>query len=285
MSTTKTGFALACCVALCAAAGPAWGQKLFDDHELEDRFYIRIGGFTQDEIRTTLRIDAKTPAGGIAAGTVIALESLFSVDDRVTTGRLDGWYRLNRKSRIGWTYWRTDRDGLSVYELDEDITIGDITITQGDFVEVEDKSTLFAVAYSYSFVHLERFEAWLGGGFNVQRVDTTTVVSIGGQTPQTLEEEAKATVPIPVFNFGLRYNLSKRFRMLGTQELFGVRVGDYSGRLSNTRILAEYRITRHFGVGAALERFSLEVDAESEDFSGSLDTSYTGLSVYLKGQI
>ena len=281
----KKMFAIACGLAIGAAVSPAWAQKLFDDHEMEDRFYITIGGFEQDEMRTTIRVDAKTPQGGIAAGAVIALESLFSVDDQITTVRLDGWYRLNRKSRLNWTYWKTDRDGLSVYDSDNPVTVGDVTISQGDSVEIEDKSTLYAISYSYSFVNLEKFEAWLGGGFNFQRVDTRIVVDIGGQGVQTFNEEAKATVPVPLLNFGMRYSFTKRLRMLVSQQMFGLRVGDYSGRLNDTRILAEYGITRHFGFGGGLERFSLQVDAEKEDFNGSYDSSYTGFSLYLKGQI
>jgi hypothetical protein len=282
---TRGVFAIACFLVTCAAVSPAWAQKLFDDHEMEDRFYITIGGFQQDEMRTTVRVDAKTPEGGIAAGAVIALESLFSVDDNVTTARLDGWYRLNRKSRLNWTYWRTDRDGNSVYESDDPVTIGDVTISQGDSIEIEDKSMLMAVSYSYSFVHLEKFEAWLGGGFNFQRIDTKIVVDVGGQGIQTRDEEAKATVPVPLLNFGMRYSFSKRLRMLVLQNLFGLRVGDFSGRLNDTRLLAEYGITKHFGLGAGLERFSLQIDAEGEDFNGSYDASYTGLSLYLKGQL
>jgi hypothetical protein len=278
-------FAAACGLIACAAVSPAEAQKLFDDHEIEDRFYITIGGFEQDEIRTTIRVDAKTPEGGIAAGAVIALESLFSVDDRVTTARLDGWYRLNRKSRIGWTYWRNTRDGLKVYDSDDPITIGDTTISQGDSIDIEDKSTLFAVSYSYSFVNLEKFEAWLGGGLNFQRVESTIVADIGGQGVQTFQEEARATVPVPTLNFGMRYDFTRRFRMLVLQEMFGLRIGDYSGRLNDTRILAEYGITRNFGFGGGLERFSLQVDAEGEDFKGSYDSSYTGFLLYLRGQI
>lgn len=278
-----SGFAIVCFLLMCSAVSPARAQKLFDDHELRDRFYITIGGFGQTEMRTTVRVDAKTPQGGLAAGAVIVLESLFSVEDSVETGRIDGWYRLNRKSRLGWTYFRTKRDGTSIYESDP-ITIGDITISPGDFVMVEAKSTLFAVSYSYSFVNLERFEAWLGGGLNFQSVDTTVTANIGGQGAE-LEEEAKATLPIPVFNFGMRYNFTKRIRMLGSQELFGVRVGDYSGRLSNSRILAEFDLTRHFGIGGGIERYNLEADVETTDFNGSFDSSYTGFSLYLKGQI
>ena len=91
--------------------------------------------------------------------------------------------------------------------------------------------TLFAFNYSYSFVHLQRFEAWLGAGLNTQALETSVLVDVGGGGAQRFEEEAKATVPIPTFNFGMRYDFSRRLRMLATQELFGLQVGDYSGSI------------------------------------------------------
>jgi len=274
----------ASCLALCALSSPAWAQQLYDDRELEDRFYVTIGGFSRDDIRTTIQVNAKSPSGAVSAGAIIALESLFNVDESVSTGRIDGWYRFNRKSRINFTAWTTDRDGTAVYEGEDDITIRDTTVTAGDAIVTEDKTTFFAASYSYSFVNLEKFEAWFGGGLNTQKVDTKITIDLQDQGVTTFEEDAKATIPIPTLNFGMRYNFSKRFRVLLFQDLFGLRIGDYSGKLNNTRLLAEYNFLKHFGVGGGFERRNIEAEADGDDFSGSFDTSYTGLSLFLKGQ-
>jgi hypothetical protein len=146
-------------VALCVAAGPVGAQDRYDDHELTDRFYVTVGGYSQSDLRTTIRIDAKSPDGAISAGTVIALESLFDVDDQVTTGRLDGWYRFNDRHRIGWTYWRTSREGLSTYNGNESIEIGDVVVDPGDTIKTDDKSQLLAVNWSYSFLNPRKYEA------------------------------------------------------------------------------------------------------------------------------
>jgi hypothetical protein len=102
-------------VALWALAGPAAAQKRYDDSELTDRLYITLGGYSQTDLRTTIRVDASTPQGGLALGAVVALESLFDLDTQVSTGRLDGWWRFGKKHRIGWNYFRTKREGLSTY--------------------------------------------------------------------------------------------------------------------------------------------------------------------------
>lgn len=273
---------MALLAALTLAAAPAWAQARYDDHEITDRFVISLGGFRQNDIRTTLRLDAKTPGVGIGIGAVIGLESLFDVDNEVTTWRLDGWYRFNKKSRINWTYWKTNRDGRATYNQDDPIEIGKIEINPGDFIHTEDHSRLFAASYSYSLVNVSKYEAWIGGGLNFQSIDTSIEVNVGGGS-NTLNEEVKATVPIPTFNIGGRWDFNKRVRMFFISEFFGLKIDNYEGKRNNTRILAEWNIVKNFAIGGGFERYSLEVDAEAEDFHGSFDSSYTGLSLYVKG--
>lgn len=284
MKRVRVLIVLAISVALLSVCGPVWAQKSYDDHEMNDRFYITVGGFSRDDLRTTLRLDAKSPEAGLGLGAVIGLESLFNVDNEVTTVRLDGWYRFGKKHRIAWTYWSSSRDGLSTYEGDP-LEIGDdVVINTGDTVAISDDSRLMAVNWTYSFLNTAKYEAWLGIGLNFSGVDTAIAVNIGNVVGEA-EEQAKGTIPVPTINLGGRWNFSKRVRMLLFMQMFGLQYGDYSGKLSNTRILAEWDIIKNFGIGGGFERFSFEVDAEGENFNGSLDSSYTGLTLYLKGQI
>jgi hypothetical protein len=283
MNRKRVLLIVAISIALLAVSAPVWAQKSYDDHEATDRFYITIGGFNRTDLRTTLRLDAKTPQAGIGLGTVIALESLFNVESQVSTVRLDGWYRFGKKNRIAWTYWASTREGLSTYD-GETIEIGDITIEDGDNVQTKDDSRLIALNWSYSFLNTRKYEAWLGAGLNFTSIDYAIDVNIGDQALQD-QEEAKGTVPVPTLSFGGRWNFSKRTRMILIQQVFGLKYGDYSGKLNNTRMLAEWDATKHFGFGGGFERFAFQVDAEGENFRGSLDTSYTGLILYLKGQI
>ena len=268
---------------ICVAGWPALAQERYDEHESTDRFYITLGGFSRAAIRTTIRVDAKTPLGGILLGTAIALEKQFDLDDEVATGRLHGWYRFNARHRIGLTYWQSDREGIRTYNGAESIVIGDVTINPGDIITTRNEGALVAVDWSYSFVNTSKYEAWVGAGLNIQSIDTSFDVSVGGGM-STLQAGAKGTVPIPTLNLGGRWTFNERWRMIVAQELFGLEVSDFSGQLNNTRILAEFNITRRFGIGGGFERYSFEVDAEGDNFVGQFDTSYTGLSLYLKGQ-
>jgi len=270
-------------VAFYAGFSPALAQNRYDESELTDRFYISLGGYSQNDIKTTLRLDAKTPSGAIAAGTVVVLESLFDLDDRVYTARIDGWYRINKRHRINGTYWRTNREGVSTYNGSETIDLGNISINPGDNVSFDDTSQLLAVSWSYSFINTKKYEAWLGAGLNFQTVKMSIGVNVGGGSTQ-FDEEARGTVPVPTINFGGRYNFGKRWRILLQQEFFGIKIGDFSGKRENTRVLAEVNIIPKFGLGAGFERQSFEVQAEGDDFAGELDRGYTAFALYLKGQ-
>ena len=196
---------------------------------------------------------------------------------------------MSKKNRINWSVWESNRDGSKVYDGDP-IMIdrpenpnNPILINPGDSVGVTADTTFWAISYTYSFVNTAKFEAWLGGGLNFQTIDYTVRANIGTLVVNN-EATAEGTIPIPTLNFGGRWNFSPSWRALFTADVFGLDIGDYSGRLNNTRLLVEYNIIKHFGIGVGLERYSFEVNAESDDFIGSLDISYTGLSLYLKGQ-
>ena len=284
MKRVRVLLVFAISVALLSVCGPVWAQKSYDDHEMKDRFYITIGGFNRTDLRTTLRLDAKSPEAGLGLGAVIGLESLFGVESSVSTVRLDGWYRFGKKHRIAWTYWESSRDGTSTYEGDDLLIGDDIVISDGDSIAVTDDSSLLAVNWTYSFLNTAKYEGWLGIGLNFSTVDTTIDVNVGDIVGRE-EAQAKGTVPVPTINLGGRWNFSKKVRMLVFMQMFGLKYGDFEGKLNNTRILAEWDIIRNFGIGGGFERFAFEVDAEGENFNGSLDTSYTAFTLYLKGQI
>ena len=110
------------------------------------------------------------------------------------------------------------------------------------------------------------------------------VASAGCGTSGQFEADAKGTVPIPTINIGFRWNFNDRWRILLLQELFGLKIGDFSGKRENTRLLTEVDIIRNFGVGGGFERHNFEVEAEGENFVGQLDSGYSAFTLYLKAQ-
>ena len=87
----RSGTVLASGLVLATLLGaPAMAQKSYDDHELTDRFYITIGGYRQDDIRTTFRLDAKTSVGiGLGtAGSILGETWAYKNRSRIKVGLL-----------------------------------------------------------------------------------------------------------------------------------------------------------------------------------------------------
>jgi hypothetical protein len=67
-------------------------------------------------------------------------------------------------------------------------------------------------------------------------------------------------------------------------EAFGIKFEDQSGRLQDTYFLAEYDITKNFGIGGGFNVYNLDLEfARDDDFSGELKSSYRGVLLYFTG--
>ena len=84
--------------ALCTGAYAIEDDR-YDEHPVDERFKIRIGGFLIDSFDTTARFDSTR----FPVGTLIDLEENFNLESSQTVLRIDGFYRFNNKHRIDWT--------------------------------------------------------------------------------------------------------------------------------------------------------------------------------------
>jgi hypothetical protein len=144
----------------------AFADDRYDEHPPEERFQIRIGGFIIDRFDSTQ----------FPVGTLIDLEENFEVDSRESVLRIDGFYRFSKQHRIDWTYYRSRRDGESV--ATEEYVIGDPDDPEGGFIIPKDAriSTdwnfdLLKLGYVWSFLNKRRYEAFVGAGLNIRKVD------------------------------------------------------------------------------------------------------------------
>ncbi len=80
-------------------AAPVQAHGRYDDSKPREKFQIRVGGYYQRGIKTTLRIDATS----VNLGSFLELEDNLDVDSDLSVFRLDGFYRFNLRHRIDWT--------------------------------------------------------------------------------------------------------------------------------------------------------------------------------------
>ena len=68
--------------------------------------------------------------------------------------------------------------------------------------------------------------------------------------------------------------------MLFTADVLMLSYGDYSGTFQDVHVLAEYRLSKRFGLGGGLNVLGLDLDVDGDDRLGKVQQTLTGVVVY-----
>ena len=272
------------------AVNPGIAQQRYDDATVKElqRFNLDIGAFVTSRYNSTIRLDSKS----VPIGTVIDLEDSLDVDSSSISGRIDGFYRFNKKHRLDWTYYGVKRKGDAI--VTDDINIGDpddpdgeCSIQAGASVQSQWKFQLLKVGYSYSFVNTRKYEMFLGGGLNIRDLDVD-IEAQGGISGCEIEDgggtqvSSGGMIPLPTFNFGGRWNFTSKWQARWQWQFFALEFGDYRGSTRDTTILIEHRTFKNVGFGGGINAFDLQLEAENSDLRGEVTSDYLGVLGYVK---
>ena len=265
-------------------------QERYDDASLEElqQFDLDIGAYLIARYDTRIRFDSNT----VPFGTVIDLEEMLDVESSSTTGRIDGFYRFNKRHRLDWTYYSSRRRGEAV--LEQEVVIGDpddpdgeCTIGAGATTQSQIDFQLLKVGYSYSFLNTRKYELFLGGGFNIR--DLEIRINAEGNLSGCELDDGDSTnissdpiIPLPTINFGGRWNFTPKWQARWQWQQFALQFGDYKGRSTDTTLLLEHRTFKNVGFGTGINAFDMRVEGDGSDFTGELTFSYLGLLGYVK---
>jgi hypothetical protein len=265
-------------------------QERYDDATVKElgRFDIDIGFIVLDDYDTTFRIDSTS----VPVGAVIDLGDQLDVDTTSTSGRIDGYYRFTKKHRIYWTYYSSKRDGNAT--LTSDLTLTDpetgeeCTISAGATVDSQWKFQLLKVGYNWSFLNTRKYELFLGGGLNIRDLDFS--LEAEGATSGSCNLDSggnervaqNGTIPLPVFNFGGRWNFTPKWQTRWQFQAFALEFGDYKGSTREVEVLFENRTFKNVGFGGGITTYDVQLEADSSDIRGEITSNYIGLLGYVK---
>ncbi len=256
----------------------ASAQARYDDHELEDRIFVSLGGLNAPNIQSQLRIDPKD----IGIGTIIDLEDDLKLEKSVSVLRLDGYFRLSNAHRLEWTYFDLNRAGSTTL-VDRDVQIGDVTFPLQYRVDSRWDFRVFKVSYAYSFINTAKYEFYLGGGLNVRDISVgfTGVGTLAGSSDTRVFDDS-GRLPLPTLTAGMRYSLTDKLSLRFRIESFFIEINNTSGRWQDSYALLDYRISDKFGIGGGLNFFDITVDGDlRDDYRAQAQSSYTGLLLYV----
>jgi hypothetical protein len=167
-------------------AAPAASSSPSSDYPMvaADRGSLELGVELLADIDTTLRLD------DFLRGSTIDAESDLGLDDRMSTFRADGHFRVRPRHKLEASFFQINRSGSAV--LTQPIIINDIIIPISVPTDTELDLTLLKAAYRYSFYQSEQAEVGLGLG--VQGIDLQLEVDAVGLPVVDID----AIIPVPV---------------------------------------------------------------------------------------
>lgn len=263
-------------LAIVVSAGSIFNSALAEDAQpaavaFPDSWMIRLGAYIVDGADTQFSVSSDI-AG---LGTVLDYDRDLGGEDSATIPRIDAYYRFNERHRIDFTAFSIDRNGTRTLSIDPPIVIDGVDYSGGT-INSDIKYTLYKVGYGYSFYHSSKVELSITAGLNITEYDLSFNDGTGGKA-----ESAGFTAPLPMFGLRMGYAITPKWGVHYVAESFFIDIDNtVKGALINYELSTEYKLFKHFAIGAGFARIGTSLDVDSTDWKGSVSDSYRGYTLF-----
>ncbi len=231
---------------------------------------LRLGGYFVGDANTTISVN--TPAGNL--GTTIDYKKDLGGEGSDSIPRIDAYYRFNPRHRIDFTSFSIDRTGQRT--LAADIKIGDDEYNINETLLSDIKYTLYKLGYAWSFYHSPKVELSLAAGINFTSYDLSFETADGAKA-----ETAGVSVPLPMFGLRMGYAITPKWYVHYVTESFFINIDDkFKGAILNYELNTEYKIFKHFAIGAGIARLGIAADVDDDNWRGSVSDTYRGVTLF-----
>jgi hypothetical protein len=236
-----------------------------------DTWMIRLGTYIVDGSDTQFSVNSDV-AG---LGSVIDYHRDLNGDSRDTIPRIDAYYRFNPRHRIDFTSFTIDRKGTRTLAIDPPIVIKGEDFAGGT-LNSEIKYTLYKLGYAYSFYRSSQVELSISAGLNITTYDLTFSNASGGNA-----SSAGFTAPLPMFGLRMGYAITPKWSVNYVAESFFVDFDNtVKGALLDYELNTEYRLFKHFAIGAGLARFGTAIEVNKPNWTGKVSDTYRGYTIF-----
>ncbi|HEX5092629.1 MAG TPA: hypothetical protein VFV84_08075 [Burkholderiales bacterium] len=265
-SAPVKALAAAAILVACAVATPAMAE----DEKFPDRWMFRLGGYNVSDANTLVRLDANNAP----VGAYIDFAQTLGGQTSASVGRFDGLFRINDKHGLGFSWYSLRFDGNR--SLSADIDWGGATYPLGTTVDSEIKFNIYKVNYQYSLINSSEVELGALAGLHVMDLSVAIDASGIGQA-----RSDSVTAPLPVLGLFARYNFTPRVSTYFNYQFFFINYQDtVKGGLQDFLLGLEYRVSTHFAVGAAFNRFGTYLESKQDQATLFVDTRWRGTMLY-----
>ena len=250
-----------------------------EQKQIDQRFTVRGGWAYVWGADTTITVPG--PSG--IAGTSLDYAKTLGGGTTTDALRVDGLWRFNEKHAAQFAWYRVAFSGQNT--LDQQIVVGDNTINAGATTNSSLSFNMYRAMYQYSFYRNEQVElAFIPGLYlaktNFMLAANGSITSNGTPVASGFSQtNENLTLPLPSVGFLANYQLSPKLLTQIRTDFFYLKIGNFEGSMMEFYAGLEYRLHKHFGLGAAYDR--LVVNAQSSASNGfTADMNWNLLYLY-----
>jgi len=236
-----------------------------------DQYMVRLGTYIVDGANTQFSVTSDV--GGL--GTVIDYSRDLGGESRATIPRIDAYYRFNPRHRIDFASFSIDRKGARTIAFTPPLTIDGVDYAGGT-LSSDIKYTLYKLGYAYSFYHSSKVELSVTAGLNITSYDLSFESDTG-----VAAKKSSVTAPLPMFGLRMGYAITPKWSVNYLAESFFIEIDDtFKGALINYEVNTEYKLFKHFAIGAGLARIGSSLQVSDPEWNGSVSDSYRGYTLF-----
>ena len=264
-------------LALSAASSAVMAQ---DYHPyLSDNFTVSLGAMRSSN---SFKMESDL---GEDIGDEIDFDDTLDVSDHSTffNGQLKWKIGSARKWSVAVQYFSNNAKGST--ELTEDVEWDGSTWREGTFVDSGVKLSVARLFFGYSLFKNERNDFGIGAGIHNLKIKAFIEgeILIDDDTTEFQDAQVDASQILP--NIGAWYGFSpaKSWLLHARVDWIGASIGDYDGHMWNTNIGVNWQAFEHVGFDLSWQYFNLNVNVDSDDWTGGADMTYSGPVLAITG--
>ena len=247
--------------------------------ELSDSFTVTLGAMRSNN---SFRVEADV---GDDIGDRIDFGDTLGVSGHSTffNGQAKWKFGGENKWSFAAQYFSNSANGSIV--LEEDIEWDGDTFKEGSFVGSGVKLSVARLFFGRSLIKSDRHDFGVGAGLHNLKMEVFVEgeVLFNDETTGFKRAEVSASQVLP--NVGAWYNFSpaRKWLLHGRIDWIGASIGDYDGHMWNMNAGVNYQAFNHIGFDVSWQYFNLNVNVDSDDWTGGADMKYSGPVLSITG--
>ncbi len=204
-------------------------------------------------------------------GSEVLFGGLLDIDYTIEQSNKDRWNAL-----LGFNYFRLGRDGTEVSELP--LRFGDMIFPANLPLSSYFNVDVYALGYSYSFIHDEKKELAFNIGLQFQDIE---VGIAGNDGPGLIRQDSDVYVPLPTFGGTFDYAITDKWIFTSLIGVFAIELdlGDnskFAGEIVQVNTGVTYKAFENVAFALQYNYFDLDVKLNDPAWLGGLKYEYHG---------